>query len=186
MSFYTIPEVGQHLNWAAAAPATALRFTPDSIVLLHFTGEDASLSAWTKGQVTLGITSPLPCIPVIAAQVGLQDAIAAPACIFELGPMAAMTQWLGRERLVPVPAEITLVLLRPNGQPDQAEVVAIRAVGNVEELLSSLRGQLEDQLVEFGEEDAAFAQQAGRQLLVDNDPEVFLFEAWPPVHEESK
>lgn len=182
MAFYTPPHVGQRLRWAADSARTTLRFTADSIALLHFAAGDYAVSTWLKGTATVGIVSPLPDLPIVAAQVGLLDAIAAPACIFELGTEALVQHWLfAVESPLATPAEIHLVLLRPNGQPDEAEVVAVRIIGEVDELLCSLRGQLQDQYEEFGFEDAGFAQQAGRQLLVDNDPEALLLNSWPPI-----
>lgn len=178
--YYSIPECGQVVQWAETMPATVLRFTGHSIALLHFSAT-VKKSSWLNGAVTIGVTSPLPGLPLVAAQIGTQDAIAAPACIYETGSDTFASKWLFRA--VSPYAEIHLILLEPGPLPGQAQVAAVRVVEDVYPLLDSLRGQLQDQYVEYPWEEAGMVQQAGRQLQHDNSPYVLLLEAWPPVHE---
>jgi len=179
---YHIPAIGQRVQWPATTPATQLRFTADSVALLHLATEghtSTGWKSWNSDAVTLGICNQLDYLAVLAAQIGHLPALAAPACIFEAGDAAAVQQWL-RKPENPF-ATIALVLLQAGAESGQAAVVAVRVVEDVAELLAALRGQMHDQYVEFTWDEAAALQQAGRALVQENDALTLLLNSYPPL-----
>ncbi|MDF7815327.1 hypothetical protein [Hymenobacter sp. YC55] len=173
MPFYQLPRLNEAVKWLPEQPRTILRFGPNgSLVLLHATTDPAlTAPVWQTQPVQLGLVgtsleeTPTEVPPVLGARLGEWPAVAAPACIFEMGDPVAIHQWLNARS---VPPELRLVLLRLDlEQPSRAVVEASRRIWAPEWVAGDvlLRLRLEQQYLRTADEDAGNVQEAGRQLV---------------------
>lgn len=174
MAFYQLPLPNQVVRWLPSQPRTVLRFVAGGgLVLLHATDEPLlTAKAWLTQPLQLGLLGigrgerPGPEVPpVLCARLGEWPAIAAPACIFELGEAGTIYQWHNAQAR---PAALRLVLLRCyDQQPGQAAVVASRRIWSPEWSRGDelLRLRLEQQYQRTSEEDEGLVQHTGRKLV---------------------
>lgn len=184
MAFYQLSRLNEAVKWVPGQARTVLRFAPDGgLVLLHATDE-ATLTPkeWLTHPLQLGLygtsvaeESGHPDVPpVLCLRVGQAPAIAAPACIFELGPAALIYEWLNARAM---PAELRLVLLRLDAaRPGRAVVEASRRLWAPEWATGDvlLRLRLEQQCLRTPTEDAGEVQHIGRVLVTNYGADYLL------------
>lgn len=180
MLFYQIPRLNEVVKWSPDQPASVLRFTDNGgLALLHATADPAlTTKAWLTEPLELGLSRPqvvtdpvrMEVPPLLGLRLGSFPVLLAPACIFELGDLAGILDWLNARAM---PPELRLVLLRLDPEnPGQARVEASRRIWAPEWATGDemLRLRLERQCLDTDQKDAGWLQYHGRLAAATQAP----------------